>query len=235
MNVHLQPRSKPGFTLVELLLVVAILALLAALLLPVMSRAKPRAQRAACMNNQRQLYLLLQAHALDHDGAVPLGYRLGRKQFNTTIYVVPPGHGVLLGRLHSEGLLAEPGILYCPAERDPLRAFNTPENPWPPRTNGVSLQGGYGSNPVVDWAEADTPPHWPKLEALRPTAVLADIVGLPARVDSRHRDGVNATGNDGSVGWVKRARFNAALSQCTTLDAAWNPAQDEIWRALSAR
>ena len=112
MNVHLQPRSKPGFTLVELLLVVAILALLAALLLPVMSRAKPRAQRAACMNNQRQLYLLLQAHALDHDGAVPLGYRLGRKQFNTTIYVVPPGHGVLLGRLHSEGLLAEPGILY---------------------------------------------------------------------------------------------------------------------------
>jgi prepilin-type N-terminal cleavage/methylation domain-containing protein len=224
-----------GFTLVELLVVLAVIALLAALLLPALAHGKNRAVRTACVNNQRQVYLLLQAHALDHDGAVPLGYRLGRKQFNTTIYVVPPGHGVLLGRLHSEGLLDEPRVLYCPAERDPWRAFNTPENPWPPRTNGVSLQGGYGCNPVVDWAGADTPPQWPKLEALRQTAVLADIVGLPARVDSRHRDGVNATANDGSVGWVKRARFNAALSQCTTLDAAWNPVQDEIWQALSGR
>jgi prepilin-type N-terminal cleavage/methylation domain-containing protein/prepilin-type processing-associated H-X9-DG protein len=44
-----------GFTLIELLVVIAIIAILAALLLPALTRAKQRAERAACMNNQRQL------------------------------------------------------------------------------------------------------------------------------------------------------------------------------------
>jgi prepilin-type N-terminal cleavage/methylation domain-containing protein len=52
-----EARMKRGFTWIELLVVMAIIAILAALLLPVLSRTKLRAQQARCLSNLRQLAL----------------------------------------------------------------------------------------------------------------------------------------------------------------------------------
>ena len=60
-----------AFTLVEVLVVLAIVGLLAALLLPALSRARHSARRAACTSQLRQLGLAVHLYRQDHDEIPP--------------------------------------------------------------------------------------------------------------------------------------------------------------------
>jgi prepilin-type N-terminal cleavage/methylation domain-containing protein/prepilin-type processing-associated H-X9-DG protein len=64
-------RNQAGFTLIELLVVTSIIASLAALLLPALSRAKTKAQAIQCLNNQRQLALAWRMYAVENGGLLP--------------------------------------------------------------------------------------------------------------------------------------------------------------------
>ena len=61
----------PAFTLLELLVVVAVIGLLAALLLPVLARAREASRAAACASNLRQLGLASAIYAVDQNGHLP--------------------------------------------------------------------------------------------------------------------------------------------------------------------
>ncbi|OPZ31698.1 MAG: hypothetical protein BWZ02_00026 [Lentisphaerae bacterium ADurb.BinA184] len=63
-----------AFTLVELLVVVAIVAILAALLLPALKRAREQAILAACQSSIRQAGVACTSYTLDYDGAFPYGW-----------------------------------------------------------------------------------------------------------------------------------------------------------------
>src|SRR5579871_1287727 len=63
--------DRTAFTLMELLVVVAIIGILAALLLPVLSQSKARSRRTICLNNLKQINLAFQSYAGDNDDVLP--------------------------------------------------------------------------------------------------------------------------------------------------------------------
>jgi prepilin-type N-terminal cleavage/methylation domain-containing protein len=75
--MELGTHSKPAegevhaFTLIEMLVVIAIIAILAALLLPVLSKGKQRAQGVSCLNNGKQMMTAITMYAGDYNDFFP--------------------------------------------------------------------------------------------------------------------------------------------------------------------
>jgi prepilin-type processing-associated H-X9-DG protein/prepilin-type N-terminal cleavage/methylation domain-containing protein len=81
-------RRTPAFTLVELLVAIAILALLAAILFPVFAQAREKARQTACMSNVRQVGTATLAYLQDYDERFPpylVGIGAGRDRRSYTV------------------------------------------------------------------------------------------------------------------------------------------------------
>lgn len=61
-----------GFTLVELLVVIGIIAVLVAMLLPALSRAREAAMSVQCQSNLRQMGMMMTMYTSQHNGWVPM-------------------------------------------------------------------------------------------------------------------------------------------------------------------
>jgi prepilin-type N-terminal cleavage/methylation domain-containing protein/prepilin-type processing-associated H-X9-DG protein len=71
MQTQKTPLLSRGFTLIDLLVVIAIIAILAAMLLPALAKAKETAKKAQCINNLHEMGMALFLYADENSGMVP--------------------------------------------------------------------------------------------------------------------------------------------------------------------
>lgn len=82
------PNPCRAFTLLELLVVVAIVAVLAALLLPVLSGARTRAQRTFCLNNLKQINVAVILYAGDNHESLPSAANTGDNKIGSNSFQI---------------------------------------------------------------------------------------------------------------------------------------------------
>jgi len=117
-------RQRRALTLVELLVVVAIVALLVAALLPGLSQARARSQLSVCLGHLRQIGLGIQSYAAQHNDAIPRGPAAPLPFFPDQGWDQWLTNQLQIGMLHAaQGLgpllpadLREPRVLFCPAD-----------------------------------------------------------------------------------------------------------------------
>lgn len=120
LSIH-PPRARSGsrgFTLIELMVVISIIAILAALLFPAVSGAKKQGEIATCKSNLRQLDVAANLFSTDNDGEMPMPYT-GWDQsrgFNYTVALVP-----YVGNVSSNKM----NVMHCPTQFKIMRSMPT--------------------------------------------------------------------------------------------------------------
>lgn len=200
-----------GFTLIDLLVSVAVMVVLISILLPSLSAARESAKRVVCASNVRQVGYAMQMYASENKGALPRSIfysgtssaELSAVQETMVLRLDgsergAPGMptGVLwdgLGLLIRHEYLSHPGSLFCPSHHGEhtfdvyAEAIN--------RVTG-SVFGNYQYRSIVD--------NRTILAQISPSAsLIAD--GMRTKSDFNHVVGANAFRADLSVAWFTDA------------------------------
>jgi prepilin-type N-terminal cleavage/methylation domain-containing protein/prepilin-type processing-associated H-X9-DG protein len=196
--VRMKPRApggarRRGFTLIELLVVISILTMLAALLFPVLARARAAGWRASCLSNLRQIAIAHQLYLQDYDEQFPDWWRMASRSQAIYWPQLLESYGVrkTLCRDNARAGAKSP---VPGAELADFALFT-----WGP--------GGDGSAERPYW-------RWPGagmrlMSVVRPseTVCLGDgwtTTEYTRGVDPRHGNGANVAFVDGHVRWLTR-------------------------------
>jgi len=119
-KLHILNSIKPGFTLVELLVVMAIIALLLSILMPALGKARSLTKRLVCANNLRQIDLAIRLYLNNNDDTYP--------STQDPVYIDPNTGDIVwlwMGRgwrgfvepyLDSNIDVNNPSVLFCPED-----------------------------------------------------------------------------------------------------------------------
>jgi len=178
-----------GFNLVELLVVIAVIAILAGLLLPALAKAKDKGHAVYCLNNLKQLQIAYLSYCQDNNDRFPPNVSIGlpgASQNQPGSWVLgnaqQPGENltnILAGVLFPEAKSA--AVYHCPADRSTINGTSLT------RLRSYSVEGWLGAD---FWGGSDL--GWTRRlnQIERPVAVFAFIEEDEQSID----DGIFITG-----------------------------------------
>jgi prepilin-type N-terminal cleavage/methylation domain-containing protein len=195
-----------GFTLLELLLVVTVIAMVAALLLPALSSAKSKARRSVCLNNLRQLNLGVRMFADNSNDTIPAPIKDNG----------PPNCFTVYAKLAANDLGENAALFACPADTfhyDYNERISEAQH-LQARSHHSSYAFNGGNFPLINGI-----PRWPgiagrKLNSIREpakTVLVAEFAALypyswhqPSGASGHYNDARNiASFVDGHVRFIK--------------------------------
>ena len=129
-----------AFTLLELLVCLAIIGIIAAMLLPAVTRAKNSAINTACLNQLRQLGIATRIYAEDNGGRLPSAELLPAQPFNPA-HPLPRICDVLASEVGQAGSTNSSAVFKCPADRLGYFSNDGSSYEWNVDMNGQHIDG----------------------------------------------------------------------------------------------
>lgn len=217
-----------GFTLVELLVTVAVIAILAALLFPVLSVARDKAKRIQCMNNIRHLGQGATLYASEFNGYLPFPNWAGARNCATGATPLwDPGwayngaHGGIRTNVMTGVLwiyLKNLAFYHCPVDLGPWNAGSS-QNLSSYMMNGAvcGFNTGIHSYRLADFRGQDA--WW--WEGRKDMYTCHDLSNHPSEgLCKRHSDGSSLACADGHVEWITVAEWTVLCN---------DPNRNRLW------
>ncbi len=236
-------KSGRGFSLLDVLVSISIIAVLIGLLLPAISKVNETARRVVCQSNIRQIGLGVIMYADDNDGQLPLSQfvamnnpnRADTKQNMDTVRIADPEvegrYWDGLGALFIQDYLPAPKVFYCPSHHGD-NAYRVYADSWNEGTTEIVCNYHFrGDGPLGHTLNAaGIRQRTTKLYDIDPaqSSLIAD--GLRSQSDFNHRVGVNFFRADLTVHWFDDADRALLLSLPETKeDVEGSQPVDEAW------
>lgn len=237
--------AQAGFTLVELLVVVAIIALLLGLLTPALQRARDIARNVVCASNQHGLYIGYAGFATEFKDRLPVGFA-GNNRAKQASYDIERGipatnvsdsfvnFGLLIKHDFSNG----PEPFYCPTQTNPQFMYDNVEgdNEW----LGGRTRAAFNARPEFDfrgWAEENPNAlaqsnyvEFPRMnDFLQTQGLVIDVMRIYTDREMAHKgEGINVLRMGGSTTWQGVGEDNNPsnywywLGRIPNQSATWN-------------